>query len=635
MPSPSRPVSGPAPSWVRWLWNTPWLWLALIVPLFCVPLFLGLGHTDLDNDEAIYSFAVETMLKDGDWLTPKYIPSETTAFLEKPPLKFWITYVPMRLGLWSPDEAGLRYMDAAMSAIALLYVFGIGRRLAGPVCGLVAVLLLFSQNALLFQHGLRSNNMESAMVLSYAAGVYHFLAWRSLNPDVKRHIFAMAFWFAVGFMCKFVAALFLPVILGLAALIKREDRGRLYRDWPSFALAALFAVALIAPWFMYQSVQRGPRLWDIMFGAHVMKRFTAYLDIQHLQPWHYYVTQFWAELEGEGTRLLVLIAAPLFLLQIWRRRWIEGAVLALWFVIPMAAISAGTSKLYHYAFPYLAPVALAGGWLVAVVASRLYAWTATPFAAIVRRRDAVLPGWLTSTRVQLMLTLAGAAGVIVALTTMAFDRLSVTIGGATIRNSSSARPAIFAAVAWIGAAPAEVLRAAVVAGLLAVALPLAAYKANVHETRIGARPVGLMRDCMAAISTQRKSAGDATGGTFTSVSTSLQSWLPFYYLHDLGDFNQGPPDSTPALLARLFHPRAPQMVLISPAHYDTFLRDLSADRAGVIEEAAGRTGLDTPALSGEIDQRAIGIVRIRGNILVLPAIFSRCGQEIFRLGTGG
>src|SRR5690349_22155699 len=113
-----QPESHAAPSWLRWVWNTPWLWLALIVPLFCVPLFLGLDRTDLDNDEAIYSFVVETMLKDGDWLTPKSIPSETAAFLEKPPLKFWITYVPMRLGLLPQGEFGLRFMDAAMSTLA-------------------------------------------------------------------------------------------------------------------------------------------------------------------------------------------------------------------------------------------------------------------------------------------------------------------------------------------------------------------------------------------------------------------------------------------------------------------------------------------------------------------------------------
>ena len=39
----------------------------------------------------------------------------------------------------------------------------------------------------------------------------------------------------------------------------------------------------------------------------------------------------------------------------------------MWAVVPMAIISAGTSKLYHYAYPFLPPVALAAGYLVALV----------------------------------------------------------------------------------------------------------------------------------------------------------------------------------------------------------------------------------------------------------------------------
>ena len=34
----------------------------LVLIAFCVPLFIGLGSTDLGNDEAIYSYAVESIL---------------------------------------------------------------------------------------------------------------------------------------------------------------------------------------------------------------------------------------------------------------------------------------------------------------------------------------------------------------------------------------------------------------------------------------------------------------------------------------------------------------------------------------------------------------------------------------------
>jgi len=98
-------------------------WLALTLVLFCLPLFFGLRSLDLETDEAIYSFAVDRILEDGQWLQPKSSPGETAVFLEKPPLKFWIVAAPIRAGLLPHDEFGLRFWDALMGAIAFAYVF--------------------------------------------------------------------------------------------------------------------------------------------------------------------------------------------------------------------------------------------------------------------------------------------------------------------------------------------------------------------------------------------------------------------------------------------------------------------------------------------------------------------------------
>ena len=121
--------------------------------------------------------------RSGDWLAPKGSPHEDEIFVEKPPLKFWIVAAPIRLGLLPHDEFGLRFWDAFFGAIAFLYVFAIGLMLAGPVCGLLAVLILFSHDSLLFDHGIRGNNMEAALLLCYCGGMYHFLRWVRLKPD--------------------------------------------------------------------------------------------------------------------------------------------------------------------------------------------------------------------------------------------------------------------------------------------------------------------------------------------------------------------------------------------------------------------------------------------------------------------
>ena len=50
----------------------------VVVLLFGLPLFIGLGSEDLHNDEAIYSYAVDRILKTGEWLTLESSPQ--TAF---------------------------------------------------------------------------------------------------------------------------------------------------------------------------------------------------------------------------------------------------------------------------------------------------------------------------------------------------------------------------------------------------------------------------------------------------------------------------------------------------------------------------------------------------------------------------
>ena len=98
-------------------------WLALVLFLFCLPLFIGLRSLDLETDEAIYSFGVDRILEVGEWLQPKSSPSETAVFLEKPPLKFWIVGLPMKWGWLPANEFGMRFWDAVMGSVAFLYVF--------------------------------------------------------------------------------------------------------------------------------------------------------------------------------------------------------------------------------------------------------------------------------------------------------------------------------------------------------------------------------------------------------------------------------------------------------------------------------------------------------------------------------
>jgi 4-amino-4-deoxy-L-arabinose transferase-like glycosyltransferase len=548
--------------------------LALVLIAFCLPLFIGLGSTDLANDEAIYSYGVESILTTGDWLSPRSSPNESITFLEKPPLKFWIVAAPIRAGLLPYNEFGLRFWDAVFGAAAFLYVFLLGRRLSGPVCGAVAVLVLFAQGPLLFDHGLRSNNMDAALVLAYCGGIYHYLQWASATAPRSRlrHIIAVAGWFFLGFMTKFVAALFLPAVIGVSALLLTPHRRQLLADRWRWTGAVLGVIVFTVPWFLYQYSRHGRVLWRVMFGEHVYTRFTNFADPGHVHPWHYYLSTGYAELTRSGSVIWVGVGLAILFAETVRRRMPDGFVVLLWFVLPVACISLGSSKLYHYFYPYLPPLALAAGfgvvWLGGLV-SRL-------FEPLLVRWP-----WLqldASGKVKAVAVVVVFAALALAVATAINGPLRVRIGDLMLfRNTSIVRPVV---VALVGLAVASGMRGAPVGALilvlsLAVPTPLSAYVANLDRLRVPEQRLSSLTRCIQTVYDRRQSAGEQPGGVYAPVSEQGYLHPYFYYLRGRG-WHARRADHD-ALRAALFEPGHERPVVIDKDRYAAFLDTTSRE----------------------------------------------------------
>jgi 4-amino-4-deoxy-L-arabinose transferase-like glycosyltransferase len=380
-------------------------WLVLVVVAFGLPLFLGLGRVDLENDEAIYSVAAESIVDHGDWLTPQTLaPGQEADFVEKPPLKFWLVAAPMRLGIVRDDEVGLRVWDATFGVCIFLYVFGLGRLIAGPWCGFTAALVLFAFEPLLLQHGLRTNNMDAAVVLAYCGGLYHYLRWCRAAGGRERagHALAIALFCVLGFMTKFVAIAFLPMVIVVVSLLHPAVRSRLIGEWRTWATVAAVAFILAAPWFVYQSVHMGSKFWNIILLDHVFKRFSTGLDPTHLRPWNFYFVEFYLEMSRSHTFWLVALGAVLVLVRTVREKWLEGSLVLLWFALPISLMSLGSSKLFHYAYPFAPPLALSVGCLFGWLDRRVS-------ELMIGRHAAPALGWLARVAVAVVLLAAGPA----------------------------------------------------------------------------------------------------------------------------------------------------------------------------------------------------------------------------------
>jgi 4-amino-4-deoxy-L-arabinose transferase-like glycosyltransferase len=580
----------------------------LLLAAFCLPLFFGLDRTDLENDEAIYAYAVESILVTGEWLSPRISPSADTVFLEKPPLKFWIVAAPIQLGLLPLDEVGLRLWDAVFGGIAFVYVFLIGRRLAGWICGAMALLVLFGHEPLLFIHGLRSHNMEAALFLCYCGGVYHYLALMDAADGRARarHIAAITALFCLGFLTKFVAALFLPMVLAAAAVLLPAHRRRLAADWRRWRLAGLLAAAVIVPWFAYQSVQEGAGFWRVIVGEHVYARFTDSVDPAHRMPWDFYLSSAWFQLARSGSAWWAAFGLIVLAGQTLRRRRAEELVVLLWLVLPLCLISLGTSKLYHYFYPYLPPIALAAGYGLA--------WLVTLFAGAAARRRETVAGWFSAQRARWpsRVTLGGSRparwqplfaalmAVALALAVLALiEPVRVTLGGQTLfRNHSVPRPllaaVLFAWLAGFGRLAAVVIAALIISFL--VPTPVEGYRANLGRLAQTSHPLRTLGECVRDVEASKRARGDAVLEPYTPVRDGfLHSY--FYYLRGSGWFEQLDDER---LRDAAFTPGRERPVIVEATDYVAFL-----SRAGAHDPMP--EGFSQPGL-----------------VILLPGEYARC-----------
>ena len=561
--------------------------LLAVALLFCAPLFVGLDRWDLRSDEAIYAYSIDRILETGEWLTPRSIEVDGP-FLEKPPLKFWMVAALMRAGVLPRGELGLRWLDAALSSVAFVYVYLFGARLWGPLAGVVAVLLLFASEALIFEHGLRSNNMEAALLLCYAGGLDHFARWLSTSRRGTIHVVAACAYFVLGFMTKFVAALFLPAIAATAAVVSPRGRTRVASEWRAWIVPVVASLVVISTWFIYESVVFGRRFWEVIFGLHIVARFAGVLDPAHLQPWSYYFEQTWIDAAGSGSLVIGCAASAVL---VWgavraprkhgitpRKHGIteqpslESRLLLAWWLVPYVLISAGTSKLFHYAYPFLPPLALAGGWVAAIVLRLPTAWDRE--AGPRKWFDLTPRGARLDRRLQVAGTAIAMALVVLAVVTALWGPIAWRPFGIRLfQNSSVVRPALLAVLMF-----AAVGRAVLSARLLAIVvvismLPIRGYREQLARTAIWDNPLHVLSEC--ARDRQRTSA--AAPGVYNAAVGRLHHAY-YYYLHGLGPWTEAAHPNRDEVARRVFQPGAETPVVVTVDDYDGLMRGASPDQ---------------------------------------------------------
>jgi 4-amino-4-deoxy-L-arabinose transferase-like glycosyltransferase len=319
-------------------------------------------------DEGIYASAAAGMLRYGYWLVPHfYWPHGDAvafeAFLEKPPLAFWVEAVSM--AVFGVNEWGARLPNAAYSILTGVVVYLFGREVVDRRAGVLSAAVFFTTTFVYagWNAG-RSGGVEPPFVFFGTLSVFGlWLAARS--PDRRARYLAVAATAAAaatlvkGFAFGLYGVVTLPLLF--------RDRRLLFSR--AGVGAALGYAALVVPWPLAAWVLHGDRFVDQLWAEQVLGRVTGgFISYPATFEFMSYPYFRWLPTFLDPWFLPLLVVAPVALLAPWLSPQCPDldAPFLVWWVVVVVAFFVPTGNHGWYLMPlYPAAAVLLGGWFAA------------------------------------------------------------------------------------------------------------------------------------------------------------------------------------------------------------------------------------------------------------------------------
>ena len=200
-----------------------------------------------------------------------------------------------------------------------------------------------------------------------------------------------------------------------------------------------------------------------------------------------------------------------------------------------------------------------------------------------------------------------------------------------VRNSSLMKPAIAAVALLLAGAPVACLRAAMVAGLLLVVVPVQAYHHNVALTQTHRSPYRDIRDCLTPIVASEVSQGKPAPGVWVEQPATLAHALLLFARPRSVATARSPSNQT--VVMHLVVPQRYRPVLLSPERYADVTDWIRNDRAAALGRASVLSGVDTATLEASLDDATVGVTPLDDTLLLLPGPYAACGAKRLKLGS--
>ena len=250
-------------------------------------LFLNLGNYRLiDIDETRYVNIARAMFFNGNFITPHL---NFEAFLEKPPLFYWMTVFSYKL-FGSVDEFASRFPVALLAFATVFGTYFFGKKALGSkIYGLVSAMILLS----CIWFGLFSHIaiMDTGFTAFVTASIYcAVITLFNVKDENKKYFWYLSYLFmGLGVLQKGLIGVMLPVmviVLTFIALNKWKDLIKPVNIIPGVLIFLLVSV----PWHILAYNANGQAFLDDYFIKQHFARFlNSSLGLGRKQPFLFFI----------------------------------------------------------------------------------------------------------------------------------------------------------------------------------------------------------------------------------------------------------------------------------------------------------------------------------------------------------
>jgi Dolichyl-phosphate-mannose-protein mannosyltransferase len=330
------------------------------------------------QDEALYGHSAISMAQRGDWLTPHFMGRLA---LYKPPMLIWLSGVSAKI--FGITRLTLRLPVVLIAVVGIGILFLWGAETGGVIAGACVALFLIGDR--LF-NTLSTLVMTDALLVTFTiAAIYAIYSDPWLESRAALWGFAAAT--AGAILTKGIAGVFPIAILGLHWIVVRP------KESPAslrVLLAVALAIALAAPWFLYQLAVHPRWFWTEHIAVEILGYGAgAPPQTSRENPVMFYLLRLAAT--DPVLFSCAVVALPSFVRSL-RDRSAGPTLIACWLVLTTAAALAWQYRNASYLLPIIPALALIaacygpfaegrhGTWMLAMLCVGLVVKAALPDA---------------------------------------------------------------------------------------------------------------------------------------------------------------------------------------------------------------------------------------------------------------